>query len=267
MLSGTRCAWLQPGSEIRVETRDCLACASSGKNPCGYPLPMLRLMTRDRDPKVVNCSATMLGGCPREQGIKKHVGWYIHPDKAYTRAFGSVVHIGLEKLHNPGTEAVIETRYSREILLKEKKVSVTAQLDALYFEDDTHVLIKDYKVVSTLAPSKLKRKAENYIPQLSIQRWILDHHGIIVTDATLTFIAHDGRRDISLLFEEDFPHLLSLDETQAYLERRLPALVASLEGNLPPPLDNPADFWRCRYCDVSQECQDRWNVPLPYKGL
>lgn len=268
MLKGTRCCWLTPGSEQQIETSACLACAAKGTNPCGYPLPMLRLMTRDRDPKVVSCSATMIPGCPREHGLKKHQDWYVHPDRAYTRAFGSTVHIALEKLHNPMNEAVVETRYSREHTLPDGRVvTVTAQLDTLYFVGEKEVVINDYKVVATLAPSKLARKVQNYIPQMSVQRWLVEHYGFRAVDVTLTFLSHEGRRVVSLLDDESDTALWTASETEQYLDARLPALVASLDGNLTDPLSDPDEFWRCRYCDCQTLCEQQWGKPLPFRGL
>lgn len=266
MLVGTRCRWLSP-EEQNIPTAECLACAARGTNPCNYPLPLIKLMTRDRDPKVVRASATMVPSCPREQGLKVQVPYYVQPEAAYTRAFGSLVHLGAEMLHKSEGKAVIEQRYSRGFLLADgREVTVTAQVDAAYIDDDgVAVHLRDYKVVGTLAESKIKLKATSYVPQMSIQRWILEANGFHVATCNLLFLHQERQRTVNLYpdGEEEFPdaYLWDSERTEAYLQERLPALVDSLEGRLAPPLTE--ETWRCTRCDVQEACCAAYGGPIP----
>lgn len=275
MLVGTRCHWLT-GEEQNIPTETCLACAARGTNPCTYPLPLIKLMTKDRDPKVVQCSSTMIPSCPREQGLKKRVNYYVKPEDAYTRAFGSLVHLGAEMLHKGEGEADIEQRYFRSIRLHDGRlVTVSSQVDALYFDTDRTTIvdgeecgvghIRDYKVVGTLAESKLKMKATSYVPQFSIQRWILAASRIEVATCNLLFLHQERQRTVNLYpdGEEEFPDafLWDSERTEAYLQQRLPALVDSLEGVLAPPLTE--EMWRCTRCDVRDACCAAYGGPIP----
>lgn len=273
MLVGTRCRWLST-EEQDVPTATCVACAATGTNPCNYPLPLIKLMTRDRDPQVVQCSSTMIPGCPREHGLKKRVSYYIQPEAAYTRAFGSLVHLGMEMLHKGEGEASVEERYFRTIRLHDgRMVTVSSQVDALYFEQlgfaagapPVRAHIRDYKVVGTLAESKIKLKATSYVPQFSIQRWILEANRIEVVSCNLLFEHQEKQRTVNLYpdGEEEFPdaYLWSSERTEAYLQERLPALVDSLEGRLAPPLVE--ETWRCVRCDVQEACVAAYGGPIP----
>lgn len=259
-LLGTRCRW-RGGL---ISTAECVACAETGANPCGYPLSMIRLMTKDRKPDVVGCSATMLEGCPREHGLKANVRWYTDPERTYTRAFGSLMHAGNEFIHGALAEKFSpEVRYARLF----NGVKVTAQVDSIYFEDECHAIIRDLKLVPSLAPSELNRKLKHHRVQFSVQRWILAGMGIEVTSIDLDFLTHKGMRQVNLTPEGDpeLPNasLLSLEETETYLGERLPNLVAALGGALPDPLSNPQDLWRCNWCDVRPECEYAWGRPIP----
>lgn len=266
MLVGTRCRWLAP-EEQNIPTDQCVSCAARGTNPCDYPLPLIKLMTRDRDPKVVQCSSTMIPGCPREHGLKKRVSYYVRPEAAYTRAFGSLVHLGAEMLHKGEGPAAIEDRYFRSLRLEDGRlITVSSQVDAMYIEEDgVTVHIRDYKVVGTLAESKLKMKATSYVPQFSIQRWILEANGFQVATCNLLFLHQERERVVNLYpdGEEEFPdaYLWNSERTEAYLQQRLPALVDSLEGNLAPPLTE--EIWRCTRCDVQEACVAAYGGPIP----
>lgn len=269
MLSGVRCRWLTDEEQI-VEKRACVACAASGRNPCGYALPLIKLMVRDRDPAVVGLSSTTFSGCPREAGLKKHRAWAIDPDRAYTRSFGSLVHLNAELLGKADIEGSIEQRYGRPFTLPDGRVvSVTAQVDALFLEEDgVHARILDYKTTESVSDGTLRKKITDYVPQFSIQRWILETaHGLVIESVNLDFLAQKAHRLINLYpyGEPEFPSavLWSHTQTEDYLRRRGPALADALDGHLPPPLTDPSVFWKCRYCDVRRECEESWGRPLP----
>lgn len=273
MLTGVRCKWRpelradEAATDAVVPVADCLACAASGRNPCGYPLPFLTLMTRNRDPQVVSCSATMFGGCYREHGLKLHENYSIDPDEAYTRAFGSLVHLGAESLHRaaqaPDTE--IEARYAREVVLADGRVlRVTAAMDILHLSPDRQTAqIKDYKAVDSISWSAIQRRLDHHVPQFSVQRWILASHGIEVTDIELVFCAHKGKRNINLYpeGEPEFPnaYIMSLEKTEAYLLERGPRLLDNLAQRYAPPLSSPSEVWRCVRCDVREQCAAHWQ--------
>lgn len=274
MLAGVRCRWLSPNSEEQVvEKRACVACAATGRNPCGYALPLIKLMVRDRDPAVVGLSSTTFSSCPREAGLKKHRSWAIDPDRAYTRAFGSLVHLNAELLGKADIEGSIEQRYGRPFTLPDGRVvQVTAQVDALFLEGDGKTAsILDYKTTESVSDSVMKKKVEGYVAQFSIQRWILESaHGLLITRVDLDFLAQKGHRLINLYphGEPELPGALlwSHSKTEEYLRERGPALADALEGQLPPPLSDPRLFWKCQYCDVRRECEQEWGRPLPAFG-
>lgn len=269
MLTGVRCRWLTEEEQV-VDRRACVACAATGNNPCGYALPLIKLMVRDRDPAVVGLSSTTFSGCPREAGLKKHRSWAIDPDRAYTRAFGSLVHLNAELLGKTDIEGSIEQRYGRPFTLPDGRVvQVTAQVDALFLCDDgVHGSILDYKTTESITDSVIRRKAEDYVPQFSIQRWILETaHGLVITRIDLDFLAQKGHRIVNLFphGEPEFPRafLWSHEQTETYLREKGPALADALENRLPDPITDPALFWKCRYCDVRRECQEEWGEELP----
>ena len=267
MLTGVRCKW-RP--EIRdagavdgvVTVPECSACSASGANPCGYPLPFIKLMTRNRDPEVVSCSATMFGGCYREHGLKLNEDYSIDPDEAYTRAFGSLVHLGAETLHEgagaAGTQ--VEARFARVLHLDDgRTLRVTAAMDILHLSPDGQTAqIKDYKAVDSISYSAIARRLDHHVPQFSIQRWILAAHGITVTDIELIFLHHKGKRNINLYpeGEPEFPnaYIMSLEKTEAYLRERGPRLLDNLAQRYSPVLTDPRETWRCVRCDVRREC-------------
>lgn len=275
MLAGVRCTWLEPGKTLQPSCSACRACALSGRNPCGLPVPIIFQATQDRDPKVVQQSATMFAGCPREHAIKKHHAWYIDPQRAYTRAIGSLFHKGAEMLVELKKEGddlsqfETEKRYYRDFLLADgRTVTISAQLDVLIEEPDGSYIIQDYKVTDSLAPRTLARKVSHYISQFSIQRWILAGMGKTVSRVDLHFMIHKDHRRINLFpdGEESMPEacLMSLEETELYLDDLLPTLVDGLEGTkIPPVITDSADYWRCRYCDVADICQQLYGKQLP----
>lgn len=271
MLAGVRCRWRSgDNTEEIYSVEECLSCAATGANPCGYPYPTLALMFRERNPDVVQCSATMFGGCAREQGIKKHVDYTLNPEQVYTRMFGSAVHFALEKGSAPAEPHLqVEQRFSRKIVLLDERVMiVTAALDALYSaEGSTNVRIKDYKVVESITDSALMRKLAWYIPQFSIQRWILEGCGRHVEDIELVFLTHKGKRNINLYpdGEPEFPdaRIWSLERTEEFLREKGPALLSSLESieTLAPPLTEGT--WKCHRCDVLAQCTALYGKPIP----
>jgi hypothetical protein len=272
MLHGTRCHWLTREEQI-IPRAQCVRCAAQGDNPCGYALPLIQLMTRDRDPDVVGLSSTTFAGCPREAGLKKHRAWAIDPERAYRRAYGSLVHLNAEALSAGAIAGSVEQRYGRALRLDDgREVQVTAQVDALFrAATGNQVSILDYKTTDTLSDAALRRKAQDYVPQFSIQRWILETaHEMQVTRVDLDFLAPKGHRLVNLYpqGEPEFPRafLWSHAETEKYLRQRAPALADALENKLPPPLRDPAVFWKCRYCDVRQECEEEWGEQLPAFG-
>lgn len=270
MLAGVRCTWLEPGQVTFQSTLACQGCALSGRNPCGLPAPVIFQVTRERDPDVVRCSSTMLGGCPREHAIKKHHAWFVDPKRTYTRAIGTLTHRGAEEsMLSQSSKFETERRYYRDFSLPDGRVAtVSAALDVLIEEPDGTFIIQDYKTTASLALSKLRRKVADYVPQFSIQRWILAGQSKTVSRVDLHFMAHTGNRRINLFpdGEADIPEatLMSLEETELYFDERLPALLDGLEGaKLPPVLDDPAAYWRCAYCDVKERCQELAGSPLP----
>lgn len=284
MLKGTRCIWLTPGTTKKVPTQDCLACARRGGNPCGYPLPVIQQVLTDRDPEVVQCSATMIAGCAREQGLKKHLEWFVNPEEAYTRAHGSLLHLGAEHRTEKMRGILTEHRLSHPFQLRDgRTVTVTAQIDIAHADGIgtglwSEVSIVDYKTVSSLAPSKLRTKVKAYIPQLSIQRWLFEQEGNWVNNVSLVFMTHENRRVVqyavrdmpaaqALPPSEDYPEavLMTLEETEAYLQERLPALANSLAEDYADPLP-PSEGWRCRRCDVRSQCEALYGRPLPGLG-
>lgn len=270
MLTQVRCRWLN-GQEQKVSVADCRACALTGKNPCTFPLPILLKVTSDRDPAVVQQSATMFSGCAREHAIKAHSSWSIDPERAYTRAYGSVFHEEADIIVSLAQDPLIETehRYSRPYTLPDGRTAiVTAQLDVLYKVGQNTYTIQDYKVVDSVSDSALNRKVSHYVPQFSIQRWILAGHGMEVTRVDLHFLTQKKPRKINLFPDGDaaipFASLMTLEETELYFDERLPALVDGLSGvALPGPLTSPSEWWRCRYCDVQDECRQLWGSELP----
>lgn len=276
MLHGVRCRW-RGTPYVELAREECLRCAQTGANPCGYPLPIIMKMLADRDPKVVNCSATMLGGCPREHGIKKHREWYVEPDRAYTRAYGSLAHAGSEFLvlgakdKPPFSNIETEVRFGRPFSLADgRKTTVTAQLDLLHWQEEpTHAVIRDLKLVDTLAPSAIDRKLAHHRIQFSVQRWILEYHAIHVDSIDLDFLSHKGHKTVNLYPEGDpelvYANLMSLGEVETYLQDRIPPLLDALDGGrpLPDPLSDPSQFWRCRNCDVLGLCQQMHGGPIP----
>ena len=260
MLTGVRCKW-KYSPEAVVPVADCVACCATGTNPCGYPLPFITLMTRNRDPRVVSCSATMFGGCAREHGIKLNEDYAIDPDEAYTRAFGSLVHLGAESVHRATAidNTQVEARYARELVLADgRTLRVTAAMDILHLSPDGQTAqIKDYKAVDSVSYSAISRRLDHHVPQFSIQRWILAGLGITVTDIELVFLHHKGKRNINLYpeGEPEFPnaYIMSLEKTEAYLRARGPALLDSLAGRYAPVLTQ--ETWRCIKCDVRFQCQ------------
>ena len=273
MLAGVRCSWLESGKITRTSCSACRSCALSGRNPCGLPVPVIFQATVDRDPKVVHQSATMFNGCPREHAIKKNHEWYVDPDLTYTRAIGSLTHKGAEMAIELGetdtSQFETEKRYYRSFTMADGRVAtVSAQLDVLIAEPDGTYIIQDYKVTDSLAPSKLVRKVKSYVPQLSIQRWILAGQGKEVSRADLHFMVHKNHRRINLFpdGEPDMPEacLMSLEETELYIDELLPTLYDGLEGNkMPPVITDPVEYWRCRYCDVADVCRELYGTELP----
>lgn len=264
MLTHVRCRW----KDQELPVADCRACARTGVNPCGFPLPIIKFITRDRDPSVVSQSATMLGGCPREHGIKKLDSYAVDPERAYTRAFGSLVHLGAESALADEENVISEKRYRRELRLDDGRIAtVTAQLDTMYPQEDGTMVIHDYKVVNSIAPSALVQKVEHYIPQFSIQRWILAGMDITVSRVDLHFLMQRDRRAVNLFpeGEPDIPSafIWSEEDTEAFLKEKLPPLVDALSGQLPDPITDRSQFWRCRYCDVARECAARYGATLP----
>lgn len=274
MLAGVRCSWLEPGKVTHPSCSACRACALSGRNPCGLPVPIIYQVTSDRNPKVVQQSATMFAGCPREHAIKKHYDWYVDPRKAYTRAVGSLFHKGAElsvelKGDEKPSQFETEKRYYRDFILADGRVvTVSAQLDVLIEEPDGTYIIQDYKVTDSLAPSKLGRKVSHYVPQFSIQRWILAGMGKEVSRIDLHFMIHKSHKRVNLFpdGDEDIIEacLMTLEETELYLDELLPTLVDGLEGTkMPPVITDPADYWRCRYCDVADVCEELYGEKIP----
>ena len=272
MLAGVRCKWLLPGEELDIPTEDCRGCASTGRNPCGYPYPFIHIMTRDRDPKVVSCSATMFEGCPREHGLKKDFDYYVRPEEAHTRAFGSMVHFAAETIHAADEHsgaAVVEGRYARTLSLRDGRVMrVTAAMDMLHIDErDMSAIIKDYKVVDSVSDSAISRRLDRYVPQFSIQKWILASHGITVQEIELAFFAHKAKRNVNLFphGEPEFPNAYVMNEaqTERYLLERGPVLLDSLSGHYPPPLTDRSVTWMCRRCDVRDICCDLYGGTIP----
>lgn len=279
MLTHTRCIWLQPGTTVQQPVEACRACALSGRNPCGLPAAILIKATADRDPEVVQISATMLDGCPREHGIKKHEEWGVDPRRAYTRAYGSVFHEGAEvgveseKVRQERSDVTTEVRYRRKHILPDGRTAIiTAQLDLLFEQPDGAFIIQDYKVVNSTAPTALARKVAHYIPQFSIQRWILAGMGREVSRVDLHFLKQKGPVKFNLYPDGEpfYPELqlMTLEETELYLDERAPALLDALEDaeKLPDVLREPGEWWRCRYCDVSEQCAERYGGVLPAFG-
>lgn len=266
-LTHVRCRWLDPRQEQKVEVTYCRACCAGGENPCGLPVPVIAQVTADRDPDVVQCSATMFGGCPREHGLKKREDYSVAPDEAYTRAFGSLVHLGAETLHRQqGSPVVLEKRYKRELLLSDGRVmTVTAQVDVLHQLDPATVIIKDYKAVPSVSDSDIARRLPHHIPQFSIQRWILAAHALTVARVDLIFLSHKAPRVVNLYpdGEPEFPdaYLMSLEKTERYLLAKGPILLDNLEGRLSAPLTS--DTWKCKRCDVRAECVRAYGRPIP----
>ena len=270
MLAGVRCRWLMPGEELDIPTEDCRRCASTGRNPCGYPYPFIQMMTRDRDPDVVSCSATMFEGCAREHGIKKDYDYYIRPEEVHTRAFGSMVHFAAETIHAADGHlgaAVVEGRYARTLSLRDGRLMrVTAAMDMLHVTGTT-AIIKDYKVVDSVSDSAISRRLDRYVPQFSIQRWILAAHDIRVEDIELVFLAHKAKRNVNLYptGEPEFPnaYIMTLDRTEQYLLERGPVLMDSLAGEYPPPLYERNVMWMCKRCDVRDICGELYGGVIP----
>lgn len=287
MLTQVRCRWRSPeGDEERYSVDECRACASTGINPCGYPLPIILQATRDRDKHVVQSSATMFASCPREQAIKANYDWAVSPELAYTRSFGSLVHQGAEttvnvylasadELERQRLQEVIETehRYARPYILPDGQTAiVTSQLDILYKTERGSYTIRDYKVVDSVTDAALTRKVASYIPQFSIQRWILAGLGMRVERIDLDFLTQKKPRIVNLFpdGERAIPtaSLMSLEETEHYFDERLPILFQGLSNVcLPGVLTSPQEWWRCRFCDVQQTCSGLYGKatgrPLP----
>lgn len=279
MLTQVRCRWLPEhgGEERLVSVGACRACALSGTNPCKLPLPIILHATNDRNPAVVRASATMLDGCAREQALKANHEWAINPERAYTRSYGSLVHGGAEVVVSlarcsdqvPEGQVTEEQRYRRPYVLPDgRTATVTAQLDLLFKLPDGTYAIEDYKAVASLGNATLTRKVEHYIPQFSIQRWILAGMGWEVSRIDLHFLTQTKPRRVNLYPDGDAEipsaRLMSLEEVELYFDERLPALFDGLEGGvLPPPLTERDELWRCRYCDVASLCQELADGPVP----
>jgi hypothetical protein len=270
VITAVKCRWLIPGIEQFIPVEACHACADDGRNPCGYPAPLIQVMTRNRPPEEVAASSTMFGSCLRQQGIQVHEDYAVDPDTSYTRAFGTLVHTGAETIHkNRLGTAQVEQRYRRTLVLNDgRSMTVTAAMDILHVDSKTgHAVIRDYKVVPSISNSEVGRRLAHHVPQFSIQRWILDAQGIIVDDIDLIFLSHKGRRVVNL-FPEGDPELpnsyvMNFAATERYLQERGPELLDNLTGEYSEPLSDRETLWRCNYCDVRAQCEALYGKPIP----
>ncbi len=232
-------------------------------------------------------SPTMLGDCPREVVLKRHLDYWVPLEYAWPAYRGTIGHAIMESSKNE-PDAILEKRLTCEFVLKP-----TGETWIIKGTPDkvlpSQKLLVDYK---TLDKTVITAK-KSWTPQLSAYRWMLHQHGIEIDRAIIQEISmtHPLRLEIDL-----WP----LQKSERWLNARITRFKGAFNGDyyvqigdrgnfarvinqvdladlvnmvkLPPILDQTLEAdvaWKCvsrnnkpAWCAVAKECME-----LHRKGL
>lgn len=251
---------------------DCLTCAKTGQNTCGWDYPLLRAIKKHQEGYRTGYHVSEIKACLRK-------GWYTRnsetgakfpSESAYT-FLGTMTHQILEEGsdHNIWTEIPVQMPFNG--------VELLGRVDAYSYPLKRVV---DLKTTRRIIPNKLPYS--DHEDQVRIYSLMLRHMGLPVESAAIQYIdlmgptkcnyckigtlipgeeyvcsncgnpytgktaPHSG----ALLFEVE---LGDLDELEQFITNRLQILSHAVDSNEPPE-GEPG--WLCAYCPFNKECPD-----------
>jgi len=233
-----------------ISMQDCLECARTQQNPCGYPAEVvegIKFFNESENRKDM-VSATAILGCMRSIYLGQTNDYYAPLDSLYWSFRGQLGHLLCEKFKQGG--AITEKRFRRTV----GKIKISGKMDVIYPDLK---LIRDFK--TTKAVPRKDTPYENHILQTNIYKWILakpdNEEPIEIDKLKVTYFDMKETKTVDCPLMEE-----------AEIEKKVLANGAILQnafdtGEIPEVKEDYPTDWQCNgYCPVAGMCSKIWKA-------
>lgn len=230
---------------------DCIDCSRSPDH-CEFPPEMLIGIRRIVQPRSVNPmepSITLLcRDCVRQSVIESNFDFYVSPRKLYPAFRGTMIHRVLEAITTK--DSWTEQTHQKSLTLDDGKVIlVSGRPDKIV---PSQKLIRDYKT-TVRVPTKDEPYGK-HAEQLNGYRWLWCDL-FEIDKLRLQYIDMRNTKQVKV-------PLMPVEQVEAYLKEQALVYVNCMLTNTVPLGEYNTKNWICRYCDVTDICQEitSWEV-------
>lgn len=250
-----------------VSFEECLACASTWKNPCDFTYPMIVQMVKGLERERHSVTVTNLTGCLRKEILARKLDYHIPLAEEYWRFRGTIAHeivagLAMEaydvaemvdkgdrtELKLKGDDYLIEKRLHMKFVHEGEEYPLSGQMDLVVIPEKRLV---DYKTAKSVP--KYKSPYSNHSTQVNLYRRLCLANGIDIDTMEIVYMDMSQCKRLEA-------QIWPIKRVDRFLVDRLVPLWHAIWADTIPrkPESKDEGLWMCEnYCDpvMADECK------------